>query len=265
MTKEEVYKSIIDAQKKTGQGLSGIVRIKSTHFDKYIPELIEEGLVIGCDTGGTLGHPESNIFYMPTKGYNVWLDNDGNGKFKGDNLHKVRFYLGCFPFEDREPLEDEQEELKRKYLNPTMFDYIRDVQWMEEYQKWLSINKDELEVMRNLDDYYESPIIEFVESEIEYITKRSWYKDNKTIGKCLDLSIKFVNKQKKLMSVTNQLIYLYSQDKNKYGEDLENAKEEITKCENLINARKKLHRWFDSQDINGNIQELFENCLSDHT
>jgi len=77
MNKAEVYKVIIDTQRKTGQGLSGIVRVMGVNagsFFNYINELIEEGLVKCCDTGGSLGHPESNKFYVPTKGYNVWGD-----------------------------------------------------------------------------------------------------------------------------------------------------------------------------------------------
>jgi predicted transcriptional regulator len=64
ITKEEFYKKLIDIHKKCGQGLSGIVRVQSSEIDRYLDELIEEGLVICCDTGGSIGHPESNRFYM---------------------------------------------------------------------------------------------------------------------------------------------------------------------------------------------------------
>jgi len=65
MTKEEVYNSIVDIQKNTGQGLSGIVRVmgeNSQDFSEHIDTLIEEGSVIANNTGGSLGHPESNMF-----------------------------------------------------------------------------------------------------------------------------------------------------------------------------------------------------------
>ncbi len=86
MTKAEVYSGLIDIQKKTGQGLSGIVTVmgETAHlFRKYLDELIEEGLVECYDSGGSLGHPESNRWYMPTKGYNVWKDgieNENSGE-----------------------------------------------------------------------------------------------------------------------------------------------------------------------------------------
>ena len=77
MTKSELYETIIDGQRRHGQGLSGIVRALGENAEtigEYLDELIEEGLIKRCETGGSLGHPESNRFYMPTTGYNVWED-----------------------------------------------------------------------------------------------------------------------------------------------------------------------------------------------
>lgn len=60
ITKSEVYKSLIRIQKESGQGLSGIVKIKSLEYTKHLDTLIQEGLVKACHTGGSIGHPESN-------------------------------------------------------------------------------------------------------------------------------------------------------------------------------------------------------------
>lgn len=84
MTKEEFYKSAIELHKKCGQGISGIVKLGTEpRIARYLDELIEEGLMKACDTGGSIGHPESNIFYMPTKGYNVWEDEGTDGQYSG--------------------------------------------------------------------------------------------------------------------------------------------------------------------------------------
>src|ERR1035437_7876038 len=101
MTKQEFYKEVISVQKKTGQGLSGIVKVMGTDsgkFTQYLDEFIEEGLIKACDTGGSLRHPESNIFYMPSKGYNVWEDDGTDDEYqrhKGRYLTFVRLYLGA--------------------------------------------------------------------------------------------------------------------------------------------------------------------------
>ena len=122
ITKSSVYKSLIDVHVASGQGLSGIVKVHCHEYSIYLDELIEEGMVVVCGTGGSIGHPESNIFYMPTKGYNVWLDEGVDGecsRFSGRYLQFVRLYLGILTDydEDREDLQ--------KAINPSNLDLIR--------------------------------------------------------------------------------------------------------------------------------------------
>jgi hypothetical protein len=144
MDKVETYRILIDITKKTGQGLTGIVKIKNPEVGIYLEELIQEGLIKACHTGGSLGTRESNIFYMPIKGYNVWEDEpeNSNSIHKGFYLNHVRFHLGILP-EVQSGKFDVTEEMLRS-----------NQKWMENYNKWLEKNHEELEIMKTLDDNY---------------------------------------------------------------------------------------------------------------
>ena len=133
LNKEEFYKTLLDLHKKCGQGLSGIVKeMGPPEYTRYLNELIADGLVKCCDTGGSIGHPESNKFYMPTTGHNVWEDDGGEyQRHKGRYLEFVRYYLGI------------SDHLTKKMMdkNPAL---------KSEYHDWLNRNQDELEIMKNL-------------------------------------------------------------------------------------------------------------------
>ena len=255
MTKEEFYKELIGIQKKSGQGLSGIVRvmgIDSGNFCIWLDELIEEGLVKACDTGGSLGHPESNIFYMPTKGYNVWEDEGTDGqynRYKGRYLHFVRLYLGAWEGEESD----------------TIFDYIRNPELMSEYSEWLKRNGKALQEMINLDDFYKSVDIKFSEEELKWIKSREWYKENKTIEKCFKSSKSAISDDEEAVSLNKQLIKLYDRSmslswsalgETKHQPALDKAHAEIAEIGRNVSTRKKLHNWFEKQDNKSKIQDI---------
>jgi hypothetical protein len=154
MEKQEFYKKFIQSQTQSGQGLSGIVKMmgsESGNFAKWLDEFIKEGLAIACDTGGSMGHPESNIFYMPTKGYNVWTDDGTDGQYsrhKGRYLTNVRYFLKTFtksPNVEHDAKLDENDLRMRQFMNPTM----------DEYNEWFKINEKALNEMLNLEEDYE--------------------------------------------------------------------------------------------------------------
>lgn len=247
MTKAEVYKMVIDMQLQSGQGCSGIVKLgNDPTVAGHLDELIEEGLVKACDTGGSMGHPESRIFYMPTKGYNVWEDEDPNeySRFKGRNLHLVRLYLDILPEGQEDP------------DNFTRTVMLQDPEWMKKYSDWLEINKDELEIMKNLDNCYDEPIFEFTQEEKDYIKTRSWYKENKTIKESLKASNGFVSDRNEIISINNKLIKLYTQKGDE--SEAEKAREDIKNCEQEIFERKRINKWLMSQDGDSQIQDIFE-------
>lgn len=258
MTKAEVYKMVIDMQRKSGQGCSGIVKLgNDPSVAGHLDDLVEEGLIKACHTGGSLGHPETNIFYMPTKGYNVWEDDDGEySRHKGKYLRFVRFYLGVYDFRVANETGDEQEDLKRKWLNPTMFDYIRDPDLMKSYAEWLERNKEELEIMINLSDFYPGAGVTFTDQEKEEIKSRSWYEENKKISDCLRDSESRVSNRKEFIRLSKQILELYER-KGDSQKEIDTTKVEIEEAEKEILFRKKLHSWFNEQDMNANIQDVF--------
>jgi hypothetical protein len=250
MTKAEVYKMVIDMQLKHGQGLTGIVKIgNDPTVAGHLDDLVEEGLLEIFESSGTLGHPFSNQFYIPTKGYNVWKDGVENGNSKSvlgsENyfLNNVRFYLDSL--EEHDGTESEIV----KAINPSRVMLIRDPHFMEGYAKWLKRNKEELEIMLNLDPIYVGKGIEFTEEEKDFIKSRPWFKENKTVKECLNLSLEVI-------SLNNQLIDLYRKRGNSEKE-IEEVESKIKKYESEIEFRKKLNRWFNEQDMNVKIQDVF--------
>lgn len=140
-TKEEFYKAFIETQKLTGQGTSGIVKVAGgPTIAKILDDLIEEGLCVAEDTGGSLGHPESNIFYMPSKGYNVWKEENSMAA-----LECVRYYIAK---QRGEKYEGD------RFLKIDESSFEEGGPFYEFYNSWLERNRDELDVMMNLSDVY---------------------------------------------------------------------------------------------------------------
>lgn len=253
MTKSEFYSNLIKIQKQTGQGLSGIVKIKSTEYAQYLDELIMEGLVKACHTGGSIGHEESNIFYVPTSGYNVWEDDgvdgvDGEwGRHKGRYLNFLRLYLGI---NEESP------------INPKSMDYLQNPEVMKEYSDWLTRNNKELKEMLDLDDFYKEVSVTLTPVEINWLKSRGWYIENEIVGKCLKASIDFINRgdYKKAISINKSLIDLYRQSERsnpgKYKDKLKEAEEEIENVEVHMTYRKRINSWLKDQDQKVKIKSI---------
>jgi len=250
VTKSEVYKSLIRIQKQSGQGLSGIVKVKSSEYAQYLDELIQEGLVKDCHTGGSIGHPESNIFYMPTKGYNVWEDEGTDGDYnrhKGRYLHFVRLYLGLVTLENKGLLE------------PGLLTYLQNPEVMKDYSEWLTRNNKALKEMLALDDFYQEKDIVLTPDEIAWVKGRGWYEKNLTIAKCLKQSIEYISNgsDEEMISINKRLIELYKQSTpGKYDKELKEAQEEIEKADIHMSYRKRVNTWLQSQDEKLNIKSL---------
>jgi hypothetical protein len=255
MTKTEVYSGLIDIQKKTGQGLSGIVTVmgETAHlFRKYLDELIEEGLVDCYDSGGSLGHPESNRWYMPTKGYNVWKDGIENENSDTAYLTYVRFYLGQIDLDE----EPEDRENLAKWLNPSAQLLIQNPDFIKGYSKWLKRNSEELEIMKNLDSFYDEPTIQFSEEEKEWIKTRGWYENNESVSDCLNKSLSAVDDDKERLKLNKELINLYKKSgAEKYKEELKKTELEVENFDKAFLRRKRLNKWLEKLDKNKSIQE----------
>jgi len=260
-TKSEFYKTLIDIHKKGGQGLSGIVRVKSDLLGQYLDELIEEGLVKCCDTGNSLGHPESNRFYCPTKGYCVWDDEEGSA------LTCVRLYLGAL-----EPDSPGRTDLQRA-LHPSLNDLIRHTHFMEIYSKWLKENEKSLKEMLELSDVYNDAVCpdgELPQSAIEYLKTRDWYKENKTIKECLKRLESADKNVDESISLTNQIIKLredmlgmYKRKGDNAGiettkKEIEESKSEIEKYKRVKKIRPIIKAYFEKQEKKSLVQDLIK-------
>ena len=142
-TKEEFYKDFIGMQKLSGQGSSGIIKVQGGPvICEYIDEFIKEGLAVMMDTGGSLGHPESNRFYLPSKGYNVWQEENSMA-----SLECVRYYLA--------KLKDPNKPYKGDpFMGITGESFEEGGYLYQFYNEWLERNKESLDEMMNLSDVY---------------------------------------------------------------------------------------------------------------
>lgn len=139
--KSEFYKSFIQIQKLSGQGTSGIVKVQGGPIiEEYLDELIEEGLCIKMNTGGSLGHNESNIFYLPSKGYNVWADENPM-----TSLECVRFYIRNKP---DQPYKGDP------FIGITEDSFKEGGILYDFYNEWLKRNQESLDEMLSLSDEY---------------------------------------------------------------------------------------------------------------
>ena len=141
--KEEFYKNFIGMQKLSGQGTPGIIKIQGGPvIEEYLNEFIEEGLVIMMDTGGSLGHPESNRFYIPSKGYNVWAEDNSM-----TSLECVRYYLAKLE-DPNKPYEGDP------FLGISDENFQEGGNLYEFYTEWLQRNQESLDEMLSLSDVY---------------------------------------------------------------------------------------------------------------
>lgn len=264
ITKAEVYAGLIKIQKSSGQGLSGIVRAlgEDAHlFGQYLDELIEEGLVECHDGGGSLGHPESNRWYMPTKGYNLWKDGieNGNGGRHSDSsfLTQVRLYLGAVEHDEEPTYKDENTRNNARFLNPSAQVLIQNSDFMKSYAVWLERNHEELEIMKNLDDFYDEPTVVLTEDDINWVKTKSWYEKNKSISSCLKSSIKGFDADEERLGINKQLIDLYKKSgADKYKDDLKKTLKDIEEHGDNTLRRKRVNKWMESLDVEKPIQEF---------
>ena len=233
MTKRKLYENIIDIQKKSGQGLSGIVGKMDRGVQDLLDELMEEG-VIKMTTKHFSHFPDDNC-YFPILGYCVFEDSDERA------LGFVRMFLG-----DTEI-----------FLNFPYTDFIQNVDFMKAYSDWLTKNKEQLDVMINLDDEYKGNDVLFVDEEIEYIKSRDWFEENKSVKDCLYESRNRLSEFDEMITINERIVTLYRQ-KGDSEKEIEECEKSIEDTKNQIKLRKRIHNYLDSLDQNKSIQEEFK-------
>ena len=264
VTKEEVYKKLVIINKETGQGLSGIVKVmgEDKHlYSKHLEDLIKEGLVKACHTGGSIGHEESNIFYMPTKGYNVWEDDGDDGNYsrhKGRYLTFVRLYLGAI------------DKISDSPIQPSLTDLLQSPEIMKEYSEWLTRNSEALKEMLSMPDSIPSSgststkgrkkASIFTEAEIEWVKSRTWYKDNLTVKESLKKSIEAIEEgiDEQIKKNIIQLLPLLKQNREKYQDKILEYEKELGEIDSHMGIRLKVNDFLSKQKGKDRIQSVIK-------
>ena len=86
MTKQELLNSIISITKKTGQGVSGIIKLQPG-VSSLLEELIDEGKII--ENVKKFNYLPDDCWYLPVGCYNVWNEYDIK-----QSLIFIRIFLG---------------------------------------------------------------------------------------------------------------------------------------------------------------------------
>ncbi len=234
MTKREIYEGAISIQKKCGQGLSGIVGQASFEVQELLDELVEEGsLKLVRNRNNYL---PDDIWYFPNTGYCVF-------EYFSDKraLSFVRMFLG------------NTEDI---FINLPYTTFVQDPELMKAYSDWLIKNKEQLDIMINLDDEYKGEDVLFTNEEIVDIKSKEWFTDNKSVKECLQESRDRVGDLEETISLNERIITLYKQKGNSEKE-IEECDKSIEDTKKQIKFRKRLHNYLDGLDQNKPIQEQF--------
>ena len=238
MKKSELYSNIIDIQKKTGQGLTGIVGLRDIKVQKLLDELVAEG-VIKLNIK-YYNHMPNDYWYSPATGYCVWDDEDRHA------LSYVRIYVGAkdilFGFKD--------------------IDIYRNADFMKRYSKWIKKHEDELKIMLDLNDVYMGNDVStddfkeklFTDDDISFIKSKAWYKENLTLSICLDKSNDMLDNYKQHNKISKEILDLYKikDDEN----EIRKTKSDIERNKVEIKIRTKIKDYLNTLDGSTLIQDV---------
>jgi hypothetical protein len=252
ITKEEAYRMVIEFHLKMGEGAPGIIKLGNfTNMGECLDELVEEGYLEVFDTGGSIGHPESNKHYFPTKGYHVFKDAEANGLNHIGYLNHIRFYFGKLA-------EEEGENNIQRAINPTHTNLSQNLEFVKNYAEWLERNRKELEILKSLDPYgYVPAEIVLTDEEKEYAKSKVWFEDNKSIKDCIKESKGGLENDEKYIKEAGKLISLLEQRNSSDDPDkIKGYKEEIDTTKREIPMRIKINKWMSTQDEDALIQDV---------
>lgn len=229
MTKEEVYETLIQVHKETGQGMCGIIN-KDPSARNHILELIDEGLIVKFTLSySSIGDPESSNFYLSSSGYNVWEDGRKAG-YDIEYISNIRIYLG---------FTDENE----KHL-------VQDLEFMKEYIVWLERNREQLEIMKKLSTVYKGTTTTLTSLEIAWIKPA---KPNITIKEYLESLDSYIKNQNKIIELCVKILEL-QEDK----QEIEITEKKIELAKQELVTVKRIISYLSNQDSNKIIQDLLK-------
>lgn len=235
MTKRELYENAVSIQKKSGQGLSGIVGRMNSDIQDLLDELVEEGHLRVIHQ--SYSYLPDDSWYFPTKGYCVFDPNEEEKRA----LSFVRMFLG------------KTEEI---FVNLPYTDFIQNPDFMKAYSDWLTKNKEQLDIMINLDETYPGEDVLFSNEEIEDIKSKEWFEQNKSVKECLSESKSKLKDFEEMITLNERIVSLYKQKGNSEKEIVE-CETSIEDTKKQIKFRKRLHNYLDGLDQNKPIQEQF--------
>lgn len=235
MTKRELYEGVISIQKKCGQGLSGIVGKMDRNVQELLDELVEEGHLRVIHQ--SYSYLPDDTWYFPIKGYCVFDPNEEEKRA----LSYVRMFLG------------KTEEI---FVNLPYTEFIQNPDFMKGYSDWLTKNKEQLDIMLNLDETYPGEDVLFSDEEIEHIKTREWFIENKSVKECLDSSRDKMSDFDEMITINERIVSLYKQKGNSEKE-IEDTEKSIEDTKKQIKLRKRLHNYLETLDMKKPIQEQF--------
>lgn len=252
-TKSEFYTKVINIYKETGQGLSGIAFVMGAEaFRTYMNEFIEEGLMICCEDGTTIGHPESARWYMPTKGYNVWLDNDSDDRLLGKNLRFIRYYLGAIELDNEPAIEREK---IQKWLTPSAQILAQSPEFITKYSEWLNKHHKALEEMKNLSNIYPGASLKMDDTTKNYVKSYNSYKKNSTVSEIIDDLSNDLNIDRKILDTTASMVSLMRKA-GKSKEKIAESESEIQKYTKEIETIQHAIKFLQEQNPEDKIQNV---------
>ena len=142
------------------------------------------------------------------------------------------------------------------FINFPYTTFVQDPELMKAYSDWLIKNKEQLDIMINLDDEYKGEDVLFTNEEIVDIKSKEWFTDNKSVKECLQESRDRVGDLEETISLNERIITLYKQKGNSEKE-IEECDKSIEDTKKQIKFRKRLHNYLDGLDQKKPIQEQF--------
>lgn len=223
MTKQEVYKTAVRMYEKTGQGISEIFFHNNRQFLDIMDELIKDGLIKKVCI--RYNHLPNDYWFCLTDRYCVEEDENKSA------LAFVRHYMG---------VESDSK----------MQSIVRQASWFEEeYQKWLSLHKEELEKSFGKHDLPEIDNNFSISDEaLKFLKSRDSYKDNKKVSECS----RYNNES---LSICNQMEGLMEQRLRLSKR--EEHKKELEEVQNEIKLREEISKYLRTMDQN----ELIKNVV----
>lgn len=219
MTKVEFYNSVVKVYNETGQGVPGFLRMKMN--PRIIDSLIEEGYLKSVTI--PFNHLPDDESICLTKGYCVEEDMLDRSTLP---LSYVRLYKGL-------------EQGLQTLTGMTNEKLVTNPEFMTGYAEWLNKNHSKLtEKIELLDENMKFQPL--TTEEMEYLQSRDWFKQNKSVGDCIDNMYEKTSNLRESLGLYKQLLKLY-ESSTTHSNKIEKTLEERNDVEKELKMRETIH------------------------